>query len=164
MVRRSSSETPSEPSFDCSSERTWPSTDHDTRSNNHVLGSSLDVIAAIRTLAIKVRISWCPKFTFTCQTNNVPLYSGIWTMYWIFSEYPAPLWTPWSRENCFTHGEQPSTCFTKQTTSAKWVSPFFLFDLVIRTFVSLLGYFWHRQTRSMGPSLLGQLRKDLVEI
>jgi len=28
-VRRPSSETPSEPSFDCSSERTWPSTDHD---------------------------------------------------------------------------------------------------------------------------------------
>ena len=30
MVRRPSSETPSEPSFDCSSERTWPSTDHDS--------------------------------------------------------------------------------------------------------------------------------------
>jgi len=29
MVRRPSSETPSEPSFDCSLERTWPSTDHD---------------------------------------------------------------------------------------------------------------------------------------
>jgi len=29
MVRWPSSETPSEPSFDCSSERMWPSTDHD---------------------------------------------------------------------------------------------------------------------------------------
>ena len=34
MVRRPSSETPSEPTFDCSSERTWPSTDHDTHTHN----------------------------------------------------------------------------------------------------------------------------------
>ena len=48
-----------------------------THSDNYVLGSSLDVIAAIRTLAIKVRMFQCLKFTFTCQTNNVPLDSGI---------------------------------------------------------------------------------------
>jgi len=65
-----------------------------TRSDNRVLGGSLDVIAAIRTLAIKVRMFQCLKFTFTRQTNNVPLDSGIWATYRIFPEYPAPLWTP----------------------------------------------------------------------
>lgn len=48
-----------------------------TCSNNHVLGGSLNVIAAICMLTIKVRISQCLKFTFTCQTNNVPLDAGI---------------------------------------------------------------------------------------
>ena len=52
-----------------------------TCSNNHVLGGSLDVIAAICMLAIKVRMFQCLKFTFMHQTNNVPLDSGIWATY-----------------------------------------------------------------------------------
>jgi len=48
-----------------------------TRTDNRVLGGSLDVIAAIHTLAIKVRMSQFPKFT--CQTHNAPLDSGVWT-------------------------------------------------------------------------------------
>jgi hypothetical protein len=65
-----------------------------THADNCVLGGSLDVIAAIHTLAIKVRMSRFPKFTFTRQTHDAPLDSGIWTMYRIFGEYPALLWTP----------------------------------------------------------------------
>ena len=72
-----------------------------THSDNCVLGGSLDVIAAIRTLAIKVRISRYPKLTFTCKTNDIPLDSGIWAVYRIFPEYSAPLWTPQSHENSF---------------------------------------------------------------
>lgn len=70
-----------------------------TRSDNRVLGGSLDVIAAICTLAIKVRMSQCPKLTFTRKINDMPLDSGVWTVYRIFPEYPAPLRTPRSREN-----------------------------------------------------------------
>jgi len=65
-----------------------------TCSNNCVLGGSLDVIATIHMLSIKVKMFQCLKFTFTHQTNNVPLDSGIWATYRIFPEYPAPLWTP----------------------------------------------------------------------
>ena len=50
-------------------------------------------------------------------------------------------------------GEWLLTCFTRQTTFAKWVSSFLLFNLVIRHFISLLGYFWHQRTISMVPSL-----------
>jgi len=70
-----------------------------TRSDNRVLGGSLDVIAAIRMLAIKVRISQYPKLTFTRKTNDIPLDPGIWTAYQIFPEYSAPLWTARSRED-----------------------------------------------------------------
>jgi len=70
-----------------------------TCSDNHVLGGSLDMIATIHTLAIKVRMSQCPKLTFMHKTNDMPLDSGVWTAYQIFPEYPAPLWTPRSREN-----------------------------------------------------------------
>ena len=52
-----------------------------TRFDNRVLGGSLDVIAAIRTLAIKVRMSQCPKLTFTRKINDMPLDSGVWTAY-----------------------------------------------------------------------------------
>lgn len=73
-----------------------------TRTDNHVLGGSLNVISTIRMLAIKVRMSQFQKFTFPCQTHNAPLDSGVWTMYQIFWEYLASLWTPWSHENPFT--------------------------------------------------------------
>jgi len=125
-----------------------------TQTDNCVLGSSLDVIATIRTLAIKVRMSRFPKFT--CQTHNAPLYSGIRTMDRIFWDYPASLWTlkPWKfLYTAMFNEEWLLTCFTRQTTFAKWVSSFFLFNLVIRHFISLSGYFWHRQTISMVPSL-----------
>ena len=62
-----------------------------THPNNCVLGGSLDVIAAICMLTIKVRMSQCLKFTFAHQTNNLSSDSVIWTTYRIFPEYPAPL-------------------------------------------------------------------------
>ena len=65
-----------------------------THSDNCVLGGSLDVIATICMLTIKVRISRYPKLTFTHKTNDIPLDSGTQAVYRIFLEYLAPLWTP----------------------------------------------------------------------
>jgi hypothetical protein len=62
-----------------------------TRLDNRVLGGSLDVIAAIRTLAIKVQM------LNSGLGVSLLIYiphpdSSIRTTYRILSEYPAPLW------------------------------------------------------------------------
>jgi len=57
MVRRSSSETPSEPSFDCSLERTWPSMDHDSYcSNIHDTNLFLDLNKDCKQKELSTRI------------------------------------------------------------------------------------------------------------
>lgn len=64
-----------------------------TREDNRVLGGSLDVIAAIRTLAIKVRTCFLSyAVTSQCKFNwSNFIDSGIWTAYRILSEHPDPL-------------------------------------------------------------------------
>jgi hypothetical protein len=60
-----------------------------TRPDNRVLGGSLDVIAAIRTLAIKVRLC-----IFKIRVSHSPASDpSIWTAYRVLSKYPDPLWT-----------------------------------------------------------------------
>ena len=55
-----------------------------SREDNHVLGGSLDVIAAIRTLAIKVSMF---STSLSWHIPHIQLDPGLGTMYRILSEY-----------------------------------------------------------------------------
>jgi len=59
-----------------------------TQNDNRVLGGSLDVIAAICTLAIKVSMS--PQTVLNVLTS-IAVDSGVWTTHRILREYPASL-------------------------------------------------------------------------
>ena len=68
-----------------------------TREDNRVLGGSLDVIAAIRTLAIKVIIIGIvlEKFNIShAATYCRCLDSSIWTAHRVLSQHPDPLRIP----------------------------------------------------------------------
>lgn len=54
-----------------------------TRDDNHVLGGSLDVIAAIRTLAIKVS-TYIYLFEYPVSDTYSPLDTSIWPAHRIF--------------------------------------------------------------------------------
>ena len=65
-----------------------------THADNHVLGGSLDVITAIRTLGIKVSkisVLFLKNSTSHASTCCSHLDSSIWTAYRVLPEYPDPL-------------------------------------------------------------------------
>ena len=91
-----------------------------TQDDNHVLGGSLDVIAAICTLAIKVSISWPLKFTSNshmCRSkhlDNALNISGVSKSDLAFLKHPRSLYT------AMFAGEQHSRCLTRQTNFDKY--------------------------------------------
>ena len=91
-----------------------------TWDDNHVLGSFLDVIMAIRTLAIKVSISWLSKFTsnsYMCRSkhlNNASNISEVSKSNLAFLKHSRSLYTA-----MFT-GEWHSRCLTRQTNFDKY--------------------------------------------
>jgi hypothetical protein len=53
--------------------------------DNHILGGSLDVIAAIRTIAVKVSQSYFLRYNFLTNFSD----PGIWPAHRILREAPA---------------------------------------------------------------------------
>lgn len=88
--------------------------------DNRVLGGSLDVIAAIRTLAIKVSISWSSKFashTHMCRSRHLDNTLNILEAFksaLAFLKHSRSLYT------AMFAGERHSRCLTRQTNFVKY--------------------------------------------
>ena len=91
-----------------------------TWDDNRVLGGSLDIITAIRTLAIKVSISWPSKFisnSYMCRSkhlDNASNISGVSKSDLAFLKHSRSLYT------ATFAGEQHSRCLTRQTNFNKY--------------------------------------------
>ena len=97
-----------------------------TWDDNRVLGGSLDVIAAICTLAIKVSISWSSKFTShtrMCRSRHPDNASNILEA---SKSDLAFLKHSRFRYTAMFAGERHSRCLTRQTNFVKYY-PLFLF-------------------------------------
>ena len=64
-----------------------------TRDDNRVLGGALDVIAAIRTLAIKVSMYLDLEVHVSCR-HAACVDSSVWTTHRIFRKYSDSMWHP----------------------------------------------------------------------
>jgi hypothetical protein len=59
-----------------------------SREDNRVLGGSLDVIAAMRTLTIKVSLADIGQYL----KSHIKIDPSIWPAHRVFPEYPNSLW------------------------------------------------------------------------
>lgn len=111
-----------------------------SREDNRVLGGSLDVIAAIRTLAIKVSMFISPlSWRYTSYLIRSRLQDNVSSTFRAF-RFDVSFLRHW-RSLCtaISVGELPTRCLTRQTHSVRQVLPIsILFHILMISIFSLL--------------------------